>query len=150
MKKKNLLMPPHYLVFTLILTVILHIYFPVMEIIYFPNNLIGLVFILLGAILNVWADVSLKRAKTTTKPHGKPSQVVKKGPYGVSRHPMYLGFVLIVFGVSVFLGSLMSFLTPLFLFLVLDRQFVPLEEELMEKLFSRSYAEYKGKVRKWL
>src|SRR5882672_5891766 len=58
---------------------------------------------LVGALVSILGVVSFKRAKTTVNPM-KPestSALVVAGIYGVTRNPMYLGFLLILLGWAV-------------------------------------------------
>jgi protein-S-isoprenylcysteine O-methyltransferase Ste14 len=63
---------------------------------------------------------------------------------------MYVGFVIFVTGLSVLSGNILALLWPVFFFIVLDRMFIPYEEEKMENTFGPEYLEYKRKVRRWL
>jgi len=51
---------------------------------------------------------------------------------------------------ALFLGSLITFLFPIFFLLIMDWYFVPVEEKNLEKIFGRKYLEYKERVRRWL
>ena len=63
---------------------------------------------------------------------------------------MYVGFVVFLIGCSILSGNILSALCPLILFLILDRMFIPYEEEKMEATFGEEYLEYKRRVRRWL
>ena len=63
---------------------------------------------------------------------------------------MYVGFVVFLIGCSVLSGNILSALCPLIFFLILDRMFIPYEEEKMEAAFGEEYLEYKRSVRRWL
>ena len=148
MKRKNSLLPPSYLFIYLILAVFLHLIFPVKNII--TACFFGLVLIVLGLTINLWANNLSKKKKTIVKPDKIPTYLITKGPFSFSRHPMYLGFVLILLGVSLILGSLTSFIAPVLMFITLERKFIPFEEKQMKKCFGKKYLEYQKKVRRWL
>jgi protein-S-isoprenylcysteine O-methyltransferase Ste14 len=63
---------------------------------------------------------------------------------------MYFGFVAFLLGLSMLSGNLLAFLSPVFMFCVLNWMFIPYEEEKMENTFKREFLEYKQKVRRWL
>jgi protein-S-isoprenylcysteine O-methyltransferase Ste14 len=63
---------------------------------------------------------------------------------------MYVGFVALLMGCSILSGNLLSFLSPLFLFVILNWMFIPYEEEKMENTFGGKYLDYKKRVRRWL
>ena len=62
----------------------------------------------------------------------------------------YVGFVVFLIGCSVLSGSILSVLSPLCFFVVLDRMIIPYEEEKMERTFGKEYLGYRRKVRRWL
>jgi len=81
----------------------------------------------------------------------KPSTaIVRTGPYGFSRNPIYLSFVFFVLGLSVWLNAfwLLATLVPAagFIGLVV----IPREERFLERNFPDEYASYKTAVRRWL
>lgn len=62
---------------------------------------------------------------------------------------MYLGGVIVLIGVAMLLGSLVSFCFPVLLFLLLDLIYIRSEEREMEERFGIDYLEYKQTVRRW-
>jgi len=148
MNKK--ILPPTYFVILFLLSIGLHFIFPIKTIIPFPFNYLGFIFIIFGSVMNLWADSSLKKNKTTVKPFEKPSHLITKGAFGISRHPIYLGFTFILFGLSVLLGSITAFLSPFLLVIILERKFIVYEEKNLEETFGDDYIKYKNKVRRWL
>ncbi len=103
-----------------------------------------------GVGLNLWADGQFKRAGTTVKPFEETTVLVQTGAFGLSRHPMYLGMMLILVGLAIALGSLTPWLVlPAFAWLVASR-FMAAEERKLEGAFGARYLEYKAKVGRWL
>ncbi len=150
MKNNNKLLPPTYFLILLITTLVLHVLFPIAKIVLYPLNLLGFVFMAFGIIIIIWADKVFKIRKTTVKPFERPSVLITERPFNFSRHPMYLGFVLILLGLAILLGSLSSLITPIAMFIILEIQFIPHEEETLEKVFGQEYRNYKQRVRRWL
>jgi len=148
MKSKR--MPPTYFFIFLFLSIALHFLFPIEKIIYPPYTYLGFLLIAFGAALNVWADMLMKRNNTTVKPYGKPACLITSGPFGISRNPQYLGFTAILLGVVILHGTLIMFLFPVLFVIVMERIFIPFEEENLEKAFGRTYIDYKNKVRRWI
>ena len=144
------LLPPAYFLIATLLTVAGGFLLPVRQLIPFPWKLVGLVPLLLGIILNVLADQSLKRHRTTVKPFESSRVLVTEGVFRVSRHPMYLGMILIIAGVAVLLGSL----TPWFILpplaVLLDARFIRAEEFMLEATFGEAYRKYKRQARRWI
>ncbi len=91
-----------------------------------------------------------QKCKTPIKPTETPAAMVTDGPYRVTRNPMYLGFVIMLLGAAVWVGTLPMFLAPAAFFLIISLVYIPREEEKMEKIFGQGYRDYKKRVRRWL
>jgi hypothetical protein len=67
-----------------------------------------------------------------------------RGPYGVVRHPLYLGWILVVFGPATMTGDRFAFavISSAYLFIA-----VPWEERELEGVFGAKYVKYKKDVR---
>ncbi|MBN2094589.1 MAG: isoprenylcysteine carboxylmethyltransferase family protein [Candidatus Aenigmarchaeota archaeon] len=144
------IMPPAYFAFLLLLAIALHFSFPAPSVFYPPWNYIGAALILLGIILNLWSDQLFRKKQTTVKPHEVPSTLVTTGPFRISRHPMYLGMMLILLGTAVFLGSLSSLIAPAAFILITETWFIPMEERNLERKFGTDYSGYRKRVRRWI
>lgn len=105
-----------------------------------------------GALAAILGVLSFRRAGTTidpTKPH-TTSALVTTGIYGLSRNPMYLGFLLVLTGWAVFLANMLAVvLVPLFVLYMNRFQIAPEERVLLAK-FGADFVAYKAKVRKWV
>jgi protein-S-isoprenylcysteine O-methyltransferase Ste14 len=143
-------LPPTYLVVAIIVMVALHFVFPIKSIIQFPWNLLGLLPLVLGAALNIVADRDLRNAKTTVKPYQESTTLVTTGAYRISRHPMYLGFALILLGLAILLGSLAPFFVVPIFAVVMARVFIVVEEQMLAERFGHLWLDYKARVRCWV
>jgi len=63
---------------------------------------------------------------------------------------MYLGGIVLGFGLAILLGSLVSFVFPAVFFLLLHFLFIPNEEEELKTMFGKEYLDYMKRVRKWI
>jgi len=144
------IMPPTYFMALLALSVLLHFFFPLMKFSYSPYNYIGALLIILGIFLNFKADSIFKKSKTTVKPHLMPNSFEVSGPFRISRHPMYLGMFLILFGAALIIGSLTAFIFSFVFIALMELLFISEEERNMEKAFGKKYLEYKKRVRRWI
>ena len=144
------IMPTTYLLFALILILLLHFIYPIASILTRPWNLVGLIPLLLGIILNLLADQALKQHNTTVKPFRESNALIVDGVYGITRHPMYLGFVLILIGVSLLLGTLSPYVVVIIFAVFVEFVFIRQEEEMLEDSFQEKWVQYKSKVRKWI
>jgi protein-S-isoprenylcysteine O-methyltransferase Ste14 len=148
--RKQPILPPTYFNIALLLSLGLHFIVPVSTIIRFPLSLTGLLLIVFGGVLNLWADRLFKRVNTTVKPFQRPSALVTEGPFAWCRHPMYLGMVAILLGVSVICGSVASFVGPISFWIVSRWRFIPAEEQSMIDTFGDAYRLYRAEVRNWM
>jgi len=144
------IMPPTYFLIALLLAVSLHLIWPMVKIIKFPYNWSGVILIIVGGWLAIWADNIFKKRKTAVKPYEESSVLVREGPFCFSRHPMYLGMVISLLGIAITLGSLVSFIAPLAFYLAMQFIFISIEEKMMEEKFGERYRDYKKRTRKWL
>lgn len=96
--------------------------------------------------------VAFRRAKTTVNPTapGTASMLVAGGVYGISRNPMYVGFLLLLAGWAVFLGHVLGYVFPPAFVLYMNRFQILPEERALSERFGRSYLDYLQSVRRWL
>jgi protein-S-isoprenylcysteine O-methyltransferase Ste14 len=127
-----------------------HFVLPITQVIPGLWRLIGLLPLACGIGLNLIADRALHQANSTVKPFEASTTLITNGVFQISRHPMYLGFVLILIGLAVLLGSLIPyFVIPIFAILM-DRIFIQVEERMLEKQFGQNWLVYKVRVRRWI
>ena len=119
----------------------------------FPQTLgrdVGAFAILAGLFFVVAAVLRMRRHRTTVLPRATASELVTTGVFGKSRNPIYLGMVLILAGVSLWLGSVLGLvLVPVFV-AVLTRRFIEEEEAHLRTAFGRDFDAYAEKTRRWL
>jgi protein-S-isoprenylcysteine O-methyltransferase Ste14 len=134
----------------LVLPVLSHYLFPLMIIVPKPYTYLGIALMLIGLALATWAAMAFRKVGTSFQLQGGTSALTTSGPFRISRNPMYLAMLIWLLGLAVLLGSLITFLFPILLFLVANFLLIPLEERNMQKSFREKYAEYKRDVRRWL
>jgi len=146
----NRLMPPTVVFVAVMLMAAAHFLCPVARLTPAPWNLLGVLPILAGLVLNVWSWSLFQGAATTIQPFDRPSRLVREGPYRISRHPMYLGMALVLVGEAAVLGSASPWaVLPVFVALV-EWRFIGTEERAMEEAFGQAYLDYKKRVRRWV
>jgi len=149
MTRKRVL-PPTYLLVAILAMIGLYFLLPMGTLAPFPWNLAGVVPLLIGLVLAIIADRAFKEHKTTVKPFEPSSVLVTEGTFSFSRHPMYLGFVLLLLGIAVLLGALAPFVVVLVFAVLMDQVFIRVEERMMEEQFGDAWRAYKRRVRRWL
>ena len=114
-----------------------------------PYRYGGIVFVLVGLAIGLWALSFFEKIGTTLRPSKAPSVLVVRGPFRFSRHPMYLGLTFALCGFALLLGSLTPWAIVLAFFVLVARRSALAEEELAEKIFGDGYRRYKRRVRRW-
>jgi len=139
-----------YLFLSIIIIVLLHLFFPVRKLIPFPWNLTGLMPVLFGFVINILADKLFEKRGTTVKPFEKSTTLITNSVFRVSRNPMYLGFVFILLGIAILVGSLSPYLVVVIFEILMDRIFICTEESMLERKFGKEWQDYKNKTRRWI
>ena len=144
------IMPPTFFFIFLMIAVLIHFVLPILQLINYPLNWSGLLFILAGGILNIWTDRLFKKNNTTVKPNETPTSLIKNGPFKFSRNPMYLGMEFLLIGVGLILGSVTSFVGAVLFPLTMELKFIRQEEKIMAEKFGDKFETYKKKVARWI
>ena len=116
------------------------------------SSAIALVFVALGAALVFAGVIAFRAERTTVNPltPNASSSVVTSGVYRISRNPMYLGFLLVLAGWSIYLSNAGAvLLLPAFVAYMTQYQIKPEERALLAK-FGADFAHYMSRVRRWL
>ncbi len=143
-------MPPTLLAVSIAAMVALHFLLPVLRVIPWPWNLLGVLPVAFGIVWNIRAEQLFKRHQTTVKPHLQPTTLVETGPFRLSRNPMYVGMAAIAVGVAGLCGSLTPMFVPIAFIAVVAVVFIPMEERAMQQAFGDAWARYRTRVRRWL
>ena len=113
---------------------------------------LGSVVALSGGLLSLLGLFAFYRQSTTINPH-KPEHteaLVTGGIYRCSRNPMYLGLLLVLAAVGLYLGNpATAVVLPLFVWYMNHFQIKP-EEQVMEQKFGADYIRYRSQVRRWI
>jgi protein-S-isoprenylcysteine O-methyltransferase Ste14 len=149
MKIKRVL-PPTYLFISIATMVLLNFLSPIYNFAPYPWNLLGIVPLVTGVALNLMADAAFKEVQTTVKPFEISTALITTGVFRMSRHPMYFGMALILFGIAILMGSLAPLIIIAIFAILMELVFVRTEEKMLEKQFGLAWTTYKNKVRKWV
>lgn len=144
------IMPTTYLLAAIVAMAGLHILVPGMKVIPPLWNLLGLVPLAGGVIINLVADKAFRDAKTAVRPFEVSSALITKGAFRISRNPMYLGFVLILIGTAVLMGSLTPWVVVLPFGILMDRMYIVVEERMLAAKFGTDWADYRKSTRRWV
>lgn len=146
---KLITFPPFYFFLCIFISPASYILFPAYSLIKFPFNLIGILPFAYGFKVLRRASKLFETKKTTFRLETSRELVIE-GDFKYSRNPMYLGSLILIIGLSVFIGSSIGLLSPILFFMTINFLVIPREEKLMEQTFESDYIKYKNNVRRWI
>ena len=142
--------PPVLLVMHFLVAYFLNRFVPLSFV--FPGILVwvGYALVVIGFGLAFSAAIRFMQARTTLDPHGSVSEIVTGGVFGISRNPIYLGFVCLLVGFPFIFGSYSGLILSPFFIILMNTLVIQHEEAYLEKKFGDVYTSYKSRVRRWL
>ncbi len=106
------------------------------------QSIVGLALIVIGLTILLVAAGTLRRFYSSTLVIKENHQLITHGIYRLTRHPIYLGALMVCIGVPVYASSLYGLLTMSALIpLILNR--IRMEERLLSEEFGDVYRTYK-------
>jgi protein-S-isoprenylcysteine O-methyltransferase Ste14 len=112
---------------------------------------LGFLIIISGELIRIWA-VSYAGSETRTTGDAGGTFLVTQGPYSIVRNPLYIGNMIIYFGIGVMSNALFPYLSILALIFFGFQYYtiIKIEEEYLEKTFKTNYLLYKKSVKRFL
>ena len=111
---------------------------------------LGWLLIAAFAVWNGWALITIATHRTALLPGAATTVVIDRGPFAWSRNPLYIGLLVGSAGVGLVAGSVLALIAlPLEWALLRWGAVVP-EEHYLAAKFGATYADYTGRVRRWL
>jgi protein-S-isoprenylcysteine O-methyltransferase Ste14 len=145
--------PPLLFLGTIVAGLLLSLALPIGPALGSANELavvVGLIFVVLGFALAAFSVRTFTRAGADVVP-GKPATtLVTKGPYRVTRNPIYIGFTLLYFGIAILATSVWMLLLLVPLLIILQKGVVEREEVYLDSKFGEAYQKYQARVPRWL
>lgn len=112
---------------------------------------LGVVLGALGAAISAWAFSLFRREGTEIDPTSETNKsLVVRGPFRLTRNPMYLGLVISTLGIAFWVGSLPMFAVPSLVFATANWAHIPFEEAKMRRQFGAAFDRYMRQVRRWI
>jgi protein-S-isoprenylcysteine O-methyltransferase Ste14 len=118
----------------------------------FHRGILALFFAFAGSTSVSLGVLAFRKARTTLDPEnpGAASSLVSEGIYNLTRNPIYLGFLLLLIGLGVFLANAISLLfIPVFVVYMNRFQILP-EERALASAFGQAFVKYTERVRRWI
>ncbi len=103
-----------------------------------------------GLCFACWAAWLFHRAGTGIPTWQAAKRLVQRGPYAISRNPMYVGLSAAHAGLALALASTWALLLLAPVLVVMDRLVVAREEPYLAARFGAPYEAYLRRVRRWL
>lgn len=150
MEHKRKIVPPVYLLITLLLMWLMDLFVPLQSYIFPPIAYAGIIPILGGIAIAAISAGMFVKADTGLEPFEEATALVTDGFFRFTRNPMYLGMFLVLLGVAFLMGSVGALLPIAVFVLIIRNHFVLGEERFMEAAFGQQYLDYRSKVRRWL
>jgi protein-S-isoprenylcysteine O-methyltransferase Ste14 len=142
--------PPLWTLIYLAIAGLVSIAYPWRQLIDLRSVITGSALIVIGLGCSFWAALLFRREGTELNPTSDTNKrLVIRGPFLVTRNPMYLGLVLASLGIALLAGSLPLFLVPVLTFATANWGHIPFEEAKMHRQFGPAFDAYTGKVRRW-
>ncbi|MEN8180436.1 MAG: isoprenylcysteine carboxylmethyltransferase family protein [Pseudomonadota bacterium] len=103
-----------------------------------------------GGVLALWARGLFRKASTTAHPFDEASSLVTRGAYRISRNPMYLGLLLALTALVIWLQNLSGLVLPPLFVLLINRCYILPEEQRLSAQFGETYLNYLNRTRRWI
>lgn len=150
MEQKRKIVPPVYLLITLLLMYGFYRWLPLMEILGWPARYGGAFLMVFGGAMTAMSAGLFKKVDTGLVPFDEARVLVTSGFFRYTRNPMYLGMVLLLLGFAILSGALGPFIPIPFFVWIIRNNFILGEERFMEAAFGEEYLSYKKLVRRWM
>ncbi|WP_243076629.1 isoprenylcysteine carboxylmethyltransferase family protein [Microbacterium sp. SS28] len=114
------------------------------------SRTVGVFLLVAFALWNGWALWLMARHDTALLPGGSTSKILDRGPFRVSRNPLYLGLIALDVGIALLWPSFWALaLVPIGVVALWWGAIAP-EERYLSAKFGPEYDDYRARVRRWL
>ena len=142
--------PPHIVFIFYLIAGAVHFLIKPVRLVSPVSQVLGMIMFLSGLGFMSWAYRLFVRHDTPVRHSEVPCRFVVERPYRWTRNPMYVGGIVMFSGIALVIGSWPFLLVPAALFFILDRIYIPWEEQLLRGLFKEEYEQYLNKTRRWV
>ena len=111
---------------------------------------LGEAMLVVGVALDLWAMATMWRHKANILPHRAATALVTRGPFALSRNPIYLGNTILLLGAGLAFG-IAWFIPAAMLAAALTAHFaIAREEAHLNARFGRDWRDYRQRVSRWV
>ncbi len=145
--------PPIIYLAAIAASVLLNAFFPLP---WFGQPLLDVLFVtgwlMIAAFvaLNISAIRVMRRAGTTVRPDRGTDHLVTEGPFSFTRNPLYLAGTILVLGIGLVSGIVWFLLLAVLAAFAVQKLAIEREERHLQARFGKTYADYAGRVRRWI
>src|SRR5205823_278807 len=108
-------------------------------------KILGVLMTFAGVSFAIWARVHLGQywsGRITVK---TDHELIRSGPYAITRHPIYTGFIFGILGCAVTSGEVKGLIAFIIIVFAFFRK-IRLEEKILYETFGKTYEEYSKQV----
>lgn len=146
--------PPAIPLVAIVAASLLHYWLPIGPDLDIPDRVrmaVGIVIIVASVLgLGLWSVVLFRKGGQSENPWKPTSHIERRGPYRMTRNPMYLQMVLVCVGVAIAFANGWLMLAIPFVAWALQRFAIEPEERYLTAKFGSTYREYQRSVRRWI
>lgn len=113
---------------------------------------LAIILVAIGLGIELYSVALFVKARTTVNPlkPDKAKTLVISGMYRVTRNPMYLGMLILLVGLVVWIGNVAAIpVLALFVWFITRFQIKP-EEQALRGIFGQAFIDYENRVRRWI
>lgn len=143
-------LPPVVMLLIIAVMAVLNQYLPVIRLWEMHFCWIGIPLVVLGLGMAQWHVHLFRKIGTNVNTFKEPGILTREGLYRFSRNPVYLGFMVMLAGVWMILGSVSPLVGLAAFWLLANYWYIPFEERAMLSKFGDEYIAYRKSVRRWL
>jgi protein-S-isoprenylcysteine O-methyltransferase len=129
---------------------------PIVDWAYFSNaeapvttgTIAGFIILWTGVLLRNYSIKLLGKHFTATIQLHSDHRLITSGPYGIIRHPSYLGALLAIIGIAIFLNSFIGVIVAFIAMMIAYTVRIDAEEKVLKGLFGNVYTEYQKRTKK--
>ena len=147
---RKILIPPRVVLVLLIASMALGLATPVAGPLTWPLRALGAVLVVPSLVVTSTSAGRFRQIGTNIYPYLDPDVLVATGRFRWTRNPMYVGFLGVLIGASLAVGTLTAWVGPVGYFLYSSAWIIPFEEERMAARFGADYATYQQLVPRWI
>jgi len=115
------------------------------------HDWVGMAIFFAGGVPPILAFRTFRQAGNNIDPLAETnSGVITRGPYALSRNPMYLGLVVIALGAAIWVGVWPMLAAAPAVFLTANFVHIPFEEAKLRRQFGPAFDAYAHRVRRWI